>query len=285
MSDRDITEDLMARLKRHYIKPSVPFPGGVFLHEVGWNGYLNQVSRCDALYVGFTGTSGRMLIGHEVKASRSDWLSELNKVGKADAWADQCHEWWLVTVPGVVLEGELPAGWGLMHPGTSKTRMKIVTSAKRHPEREPSWNAMRSVISRMDTLRVENQNDIEGRAYQKARLNLNTEIEHAVADRFRGQPDAEALRLRLHTIETALGAKIIIEGDRRWYRDDEYNEHELADVAQLLKIYKSLNQALQHLAGRYATSELRQLQRNVDELNEAYTAAVASLPQPMEETA
>jgi hypothetical protein len=88
-----------------------------------------------------------MLVGHEVKASRSDWLTELANPGKADAWADQCHEWWLITVPGVVRDGELPAGWGLMVPGTSKTRMRVLTPARRHADRQPSWDAIRSVVA------------------------------------------------------------------------------------------------------------------------------------------
>ena len=82
------TRDLMARLERHYIPAGRPMPGGVFLPEVGWNA-TGGTSRADALYVGFTSASGRILIGHEVKASRSDWLTELRKPGKADGWADQ----------------------------------------------------------------------------------------------------------------------------------------------------------------------------------------------------
>lgn len=31
------TGELLALLRRHYIKPSQPLPGGVFLPEVGWN--------------------------------------------------------------------------------------------------------------------------------------------------------------------------------------------------------------------------------------------------------
>ena len=146
-SDRTITADLMARLNRHYIKPGQPLPGGVFVPEVGENGGWGSGRRCDAIYVGFTSSSGRMLVGHEVKASRSDWLTELANPGKADAWADQCHEWWLITVPGVVRDGELPAGWGLMVPGTSKTRMRVLTPARRHADRQPSWDAIRSVVA------------------------------------------------------------------------------------------------------------------------------------------
>lgn len=78
------TEELLARLQRHYIKPGEQFPGGIFLPEVGWNG--RSGGRVDALYVGFTSTSGRRLVGHELKVSRSDWRHELDQPGKADGW-------------------------------------------------------------------------------------------------------------------------------------------------------------------------------------------------------
>lgn len=44
------TDDLMALLKRHYIKPGLPLPGGVFVPEVGQNGGWGSGSRCDAIY-------------------------------------------------------------------------------------------------------------------------------------------------------------------------------------------------------------------------------------------
>lgn len=112
------TSELLARLQRHYIDPSRDTPGGVFITEVGSNGSTAIATRCDALYIGFTTASQRILVGHELKISRSDWLAEIGrKTGKADAWADQCHQWYIV-VPhsSIVHDGELPDGWGLVTP-------------------------------------------------------------------------------------------------------------------------------------------------------------------------
>lgn len=60
-------------------------------------------------------TQGLELHGHEVKVSRSDWLSELKKPDKAEAFKRYMDRWWLV-VPdaSIVKPGELPEGWGLM---------------------------------------------------------------------------------------------------------------------------------------------------------------------------
>jgi hypothetical protein len=133
-------------------------------------------------------------------------------------------------------------------------------------------------MARLDTLRVEDQGNQERRAYDKARLGLQAEIERAVADRFRGQGDAESLRVRLNLIETALGGKVMIDGDRTYFRGDQYTEHELADVAKLLKLHLDLTEAARSLIGRYATYELRNLRSMLDNLDEAYNKAAASLP-------
>ncbi|MFF2054133.1 hypothetical protein ACFVU2_21180 [Leifsonia sp. NPDC058194] len=55
------------------------------------------------------------LHGHEVKVSRSDWLTELRDPTKAEAFKRYMHHWWLV-VPrrDIVKPDELPEGWGLM---------------------------------------------------------------------------------------------------------------------------------------------------------------------------
>lgn len=245
-SDRAITADLMARLERHYIKPGDDLAGGMFLPEVGWNGSANA-SRCDALYVGFTGTSGRMLIGHEVKASRSDWLNELRKPGKADAWADQCHEWWLVTIPGVVAPGELPPGWGLMLPGKSRTRMQIVTPATRHHDRQPSWEACRSIIARQDTLQRAARSAFERDLTPKIRAKL--EREQAQRDRMMRDLDArdewEAVEVLKH-LDGILGIQIRENGWGRRVTPDE-----VRDLVELLRSHVTLRDARKGLAARY----------------------------------
>lgn len=59
--------------------------------------------------------SSQAIHGHEIKVSRSDWLTELRDPTKASAWSAKTNTWWLV-VPddGIVAEDELPEGWGLM---------------------------------------------------------------------------------------------------------------------------------------------------------------------------
>ncbi|MFF2621221.1 hypothetical protein [Oerskovia jenensis] len=280
VGDRAVTEDLMARLKRHYIKPGAPLPGGVFLPEVGWNG--GGTSRADALYVGFTGSSGRLLVGHEVKASRADWLNELAKPGKADAWADQCHEWWLVTVPGVVRDGELPEGWGLMLPGRSRTRMDIRTRARRHPDRVPSWDATRSIIARQDTLRAAAIEDGRRAAHEQARADADARLETQLEHRMRAVPDVATLQAELDLIHQALGVGRVVQdpdGSRRiWRAAQQCTALDLADVAALLRDHGNLHDATMALAGRYSVRDLQVLRNALDEVEEARERVLAALP-------
>lgn len=195
MSDRLVTQDLMTRLERHYIKPGQGFSGGVFVPECGLNGESSG-RRCDALYVGFTSTSGRILVGHEVKASRSDWLHELDQIHKADQWADQCHEWWLVTAPDVLHDGELPAGWGHMVPGPSRTRMRVLAKPRRHLERQPSWLVTRSIMARLDTLQV------QAMAQHRVDVRKDLQAEH--------QRELETLRERTQPVDGRVARKAAI---------------------------------------------------------------------------
>lgn len=207
------TATLLALLQRHYIKPGLDLPGGIFLPEVGWNGGGPGAGSggCDAIYVGFTSSSGRLLVGHELKVSRADWLNELNKPGKADGWADNCHQWWLVVNdPAIVHEGELPAGWGLMSPGRSKTRMQVHTAAEtKGREHVPSWVAVRSIMARQDTLRANAIAKGRADAVDKARADVNKQVAEAVERRMAvAAPDAAQLSDRLKAVETALGANL-----------------------------------------------------------------------------
>lgn len=62
-------------------------------------------------------SKGLALHGHEVKVSRSDWLTELKQPEKAAEFTPYMNHWWLVVSDRtIVREGELPDSWGLMAP-------------------------------------------------------------------------------------------------------------------------------------------------------------------------
>lgn len=209
------TSDLLARLRAHYIPESRgpgSRPGGVFAHEVSMNGAWGGPgsSRADALYAGFTSASGRILIGHEIKVSRSDWRAELAKVGKADAWADACHQWWIVAPStDVVPPEELPEGWGLMLPPPSSRhrRMRVAVKAATKSDFSPPWWAVRSFMARLDTL------EHEQRASEIRRIVDAWTAEYTKQQESRrhtqGVGIKDQLRLRtLENLESELGFRI-----------------------------------------------------------------------------
>lgn len=227
MSDRETTRDLLARLHRHYIKPGEPMPGGIFVPECGING--GAQSRCDALYVGFTSTSGRILVGHELKASRADWRKELDSAGKADTWADNCHAWYVVA-PSVeiVPPEELPAGWGLMIPSArTKTRMQVVTKAEVHRDRRPSWRIVRSIMARQDTLRAQSIADYRYKVREEEQKAARERFEQMSASRLTSE---QRDRLEaLDRLEAQLGTKLAL-----WREDHSVKPEELAAALRIV---------------------------------------------------
>jgi hypothetical protein len=69
---------------------------------------------------------GYPIHGHEVKVSRSDWLTELKQPDKAESFKPYVDYWWLcVSHPSIVKDGELPDGWGLMVLTGDRMRAKV----------------------------------------------------------------------------------------------------------------------------------------------------------------
>jgi hypothetical protein len=70
--------------------------------------------------------SAQAMIGHEVKVSRSDWLTELRDLSKSERIKRFCNRWYLVVSDAaIVKDGELPEGWGLMVKAGTKLRTKV----------------------------------------------------------------------------------------------------------------------------------------------------------------
>lgn len=271
------TAALLAQLERHYIKPSAPMPGGLFLPEVGQNGGWGSGSRADAIYVGFTSSSGRILVGHELKISRSDWLNELNKPGKADAWADECHEWWLVVNdPGIVHPGELPADWGLMSPSPrSRNRMQIHTRAVRKDPavHRPAWDAVRSIMAREDTLRAQAIERARADAYRAATAEVNERVEQRIKNELAQSEHNDAtvrlLRERLRAVDNALGNQIVWDRNKIAGFLNQTTTDEIAQIRAVLKETGSVKASVRRLSGIGHNYQLDDLQRAIDIMRDA----------------
>ena len=80
---------------------------------------------------------GLILHGHEVKVSRSDWLTELGDPSKAEAIKRYCDRWWLVVPDKDIVRDDLPDDWGLL--ALDKTgKLRVARRApKLNPEPHP----------------------------------------------------------------------------------------------------------------------------------------------------
>ncbi|HEV8361122.1 MAG TPA: hypothetical protein VGR28_11780 [Candidatus Thermoplasmatota archaeon] len=84
--------------------------------------------RADAICIGFTPKTRYEVWGCELKASRGDWVKELDNPTKSLYFFGATDRWWLIGAkPGIVKQGELPAGWGLME--LEGDRLRVVVQA------------------------------------------------------------------------------------------------------------------------------------------------------------
>lgn len=112
-----------------------------FMPHVRNKAGMSASRTCDLIVFGLWPSRGLPIIGHEIKCSRSDWLTELKKPAKADMFHELVDAWYLVVADEAFVQpGELPDGWGLMVivPGRAKgtVKIKVVTVARMKPKEE-----------------------------------------------------------------------------------------------------------------------------------------------------
>lgn len=111
-----VTErDVLAWLRRRYGTVHGNGYRWVFATHVRNAAGFDAARTADAVAMDLWPSKGLEIHGHEVKVSRSDWLTELRDPEKATAVGRYCDRWWLV-VPdrAIVRDGELPRDWGLL---------------------------------------------------------------------------------------------------------------------------------------------------------------------------
>jgi len=106
-------------------------------------------------------SKGLEVHGHEVKVSRSDWLTELRDPSKADEFRRYMHRWWLVVSDRGIVRDDLPDGWGLMAPAAGGLRV-IKQAPKLTPEPMPRTMtvALMRSVHQTSTARVLRANGI-----------------------------------------------------------------------------------------------------------------------------
>lgn len=222
------TAEVQQRLRVHYCNENGSGEEWVLIPEArAGAGFSGNSSQCDLLALHTWESRGLIVVGHEIKVSRGDWLKELKNPAKADWWWKLCHQWFLV-VPkphgDIVKPGELPAGWGLLE---VNDKVRVVTKpVKNGQTRTVPWPVIVGWIAQVDRrekrdlaelLRVEKHKGFEdGREY--AKLHSNAEIQAAVNDEIRE-------RARKFRAETGID----LFDENTWRRDNFAKLWKLAD--------------------------------------------------------
>lgn len=173
---RMTSHDLVAMLRRHYLPDGRP-PGGIFAGEIE---SPDGRRRADALWCPWTISGGSGLIGHEVKVTRADVITELADPTKADPWARYCVRWWLVVASPSLVDGlAIPEAWGIMAPPSGRRRrtMTVLREApalKPH-DTGPAWRRVAAWADLRTTTRIR---DLEWRltAAERDRDHARTEL-------------------------------------------------------------------------------------------------------------
>lgn len=103
-------------------------------------GWMGGARWADVLVLSVWQSKGRTLKGYEIKASRADLKKECADLGKHQALARYCDEWWLVAWDESVLVDTVPADWGIMLTVEGEYGRELVMhrkAAKRTPEPWP----------------------------------------------------------------------------------------------------------------------------------------------------
>lgn len=129
IDDADLTGYAEDALKRKFDYPE----WGLFFEVTGKKG-----KRVDAIAYNLYPSRNWKTVGLEIKASRSDWKSELEKASKNDWFVGQVDEFYVVAArKGIVKESELPEGWGLyVMKGGGKLYQEVESDLTEHQDRE-----------------------------------------------------------------------------------------------------------------------------------------------------
>lgn len=169
--------------------------------------------RADAVAMALWPSRGLTIRGFEIKRSRGDLKREHDDPSKAEAVAQYCDEWYLVTPPKLVADigTQLPAAWGLMEADPETGKLRTVRAAKALEAKPISRGFLAAMLRRAaETVASENSGwvrkaEIESKiaeAYLKGKDDAPTHAKHTLLE-------LERVRKILRDFEEQTGIDIL----------------------------------------------------------------------------
>lgn len=172
----------------------------------------------DAVAMGLWPSRGLSLAGFEIKVARNDWVKEMKQPAKAEAIAQYCSQWWMVTSPGIIREGELPELWGHfeLHPNG----LRVIKPAPITEVAPISREFLAALLRRASDLDRKIEHDVINRAVARDEEATKRRIDAEIESRTRRYEDrAKEAEDSLQSIYDACGLSAEETARLFWNRD------------------------------------------------------------------
>ncbi len=196
--------DLVKRLRARY-----EYPEWLVADEVTLE-YQHKTFRADAMAVNLWVSRGLHLHGFEVKVTRSDWLKELQSVGKCEAARRFCDRWWLVSPPQVAVREELPEGWGWIQTSGEGLRIAKQAAQNETPDKMTPELVVRLLRAACEKSPVavkacETAARESAAVYERAKKDLERQQQYDTRDFDRVKEENERLNAKFYEFQQASG--------------------------------------------------------------------------------
>lgn len=144
LSDKEATAKAKLSLRRRY-------GGSAWTLVFEFSGPNGR--RADAFAVSRTKSNNFQIVAFEIKASRSDWLSEKKDPKKQEHFVGIADEFYVVAArKGIVSESEVPEGWGLLElkPNSERLYKEVESDLTENQAGDPGRRFWAKLIQKID---------------------------------------------------------------------------------------------------------------------------------------
>lgn len=222
----------------------------------------------DGIAVNLYNYRGHVVHGFEVKCSRADFLSEIKKPDKAEAIAQYCDFWWIVTPlkdengKHIVHNDELPLNWGYLainENGSFIKKKKPVQNEVNNPNRR-FWGTLLRKFSNMEDITA----TMERRIQEAKRSEYDRGFRNGTEA---SNPEEHQWRTKYETLDNRVKELAVDLGLDPWEAISTYGKGKLADYIKLGKAIFSSSEFFVSRARAGIKSAEKELKNANDNIN------------------